>query len=251
MELYYLAAGATADGSVRFDADESRHIARVMRHRPGEFVRAVDGQGMEYRVRLSEVTDSAVSGRVASAGPGQGEPRVRVTLAQGILKGDQLTEVVEAATELGAVEVVPFRSARTVGGYGPRRAARLRRVALEAMKCSRRSVLPEVRDAVDLDGLAARCGDFGLALVAWEDENEQVLSRALVGGPASVLVVVGPEGGLDRSEVELLREAGARSFSLGPRPLRARLAGAVALASLMYVLGEVVPPGQVLAGKEV
>jgi 16S rRNA (uracil1498-N3)-methyltransferase len=251
MEYYYLAAPAGVGESVRFAPDESRHIARVRRHRNGDRVRATDGRGIEYLVEVSDVGDDAVSGRVLSAVPGRGEPGVRVTLAQGILKGDHLALVVEAVTQLGVASIVPFRSARTVGGFRPGRAERLRKVALGAMKCSRRSVLPEIHDALEFDALAARCGEYDAALVAWEGETTQALDRKLVGDPVSVMVVVGPEGGFEESEIETLRHAGARSCSLGSRPLRAELAGTVAVTELLCVLGEMVPPGNAPHGKEV
>ena len=251
MELFDLTAPARPGDEVVFDADESRHIARVRRHRAGDRLHAADGRGTGYQVELTALADDAVSGRVLAAVPGTGEPKVRVALAQGILKGDHLAEVVEAATQLGVVEFVPFRSARTVAGFSRGRRERLRKVAVEAMKCSQRTVLPEVADAVSLEELAGRCRGFDRVLVAWESEQDRALDRKLVDGTSSVMLVVGPEGGFEAAEVELLRTAGALSYSLGPRPMRAELAGTVAVATLMYALGEMSPPGALRDRKEV
>lgn len=251
MAYYYVAEPVRVGGSVRFSVEESRHMLRSRRHRLGDRVQAVDGRGTGYELELVRIAEDRVEGQVLRAGPGQGEPRVRVAFAPGVLKGDHLAEVVGAVTQLGVTEVLPFRSARTVGRFGPGRVERLRKVALEAMKCSHRSVWPVVRDPVDIDELVPSCRDFELALVAWEEEKELTFERALTGNPASVLVVVGPEGGLEQAEAEAFRRAGARVCSLGPRPLRAELAGTVAVSALMYALGELSPGAQFPSGKEV
>lgn len=244
MEFYFLAGPPDEDATVRFDVDESRHIVRSRRHRAGDRVQAVDGLGGEYDVELTDADERGVRARVLGSRRSAVEPAVRLTLAQGVLKGDRLAEVVEAATQLGASAIQPFRSARTVGSCGRARVERLRKVALEAMKCSRRAVRPQVGEPVTLEELAARCRDFDQVLVAWEDERERPLADVMNREAAQVLLVVGPEGGLEEREVGLLRRSGAASFSLGPRTMRAEVAATVAVSALMYARGELAPRGK-------
>ncbi|MFO7638859.1 MAG: RsmE family RNA methyltransferase [bacterium] len=251
MEFYYLAEPPGLDGAVLFDKDESRHIVRSRRHRVGDRVFAVDGQGNRFLVELSEADGHLVRGRVLDSARSVFEPRVSLTLAQGVLKGDRLAEVVTAAVQLGVNSVLPFKSARTVGACGPARVARLRKVALEAMKSSRRAIWPEVSEPVGFGELVERSGEFDSVLVAWEQENEQAFGDVLDRTVERVMLVIGPEGGFEEAEVGMFKQAGAKTFSLGPRPMRAELAGVVAVSALLFALGEMMPASKCQDRKEV
>jgi 16S rRNA (uracil1498-N3)-methyltransferase len=219
-ELYYW-AGEPEDGRLVITGAEARHVARVMRHKPGDIVRFADGSGSEREVELSEVKAERVAGRVLSSRRDSREPRHRVTIAQAILKGDKLAQVCEQVTELGVCEVVPFESRYTVARLSPARLARLNAVAMAAMKSSTRTVLPVVKAPVRLTDLAGRAGEFHQALVAYEEEAGPGLAQVLDRKAGSVLLAVGPEGGFETDEIAALKAAGFVSFSLGPRRLRA------------------------------
>jgi 16S rRNA (uracil1498-N3)-methyltransferase len=236
-ELYYTKS-APADGQIVITGSEARHIARVMRHEVGSVMSVVDGAGTEYKVELTAVRADRVTGRVLGAKAGAREPKHRVAIAQAVLKGDHLAQVCAQATELGVSRVIPFQSARTVGRLSPARLERLRAVSLAALKSSTRTVLPTIDAPVELSGLLKLDGGFDQVLVAYEDETGPGLGAVLKRDAESVLVVVGPEGGFEPTEVEALKAAGAVSFTLGPRRLRAETA-AVAVASMtLGLLGD-------------
>ena len=214
---------------------EARHISRVMRHEAGNVISVVDGAGGEHKVELTAVKADRVAGRVLGTGAGAREPKHRVAIAQAVLKGDHLAQVCVQATELGVSRILPFRSARTVGRLSPARLGRLRSVSLAAMKSSTRAVLPKIDAPVELAEMLDRSHEFDQTLVAYEDETGPGLGAVLKRDARSVLIVVGPEGGFEPDEVDALRTAGAVSFTLGPRRLRAETA-AVAVAALTFGL---------------
>jgi 16S rRNA (uracil1498-N3)-methyltransferase len=235
--LYYW-AGVQEDGRLVITGTEARHIARVMRHKPGDIVRVADGAGRESRLELAEVRPEMVTGRVLCSHAGGREPAHQVAVAQAVLKGDKLAQVCEQAVEMGVSEVIPFESRYTIGRLSPAKIERLNAVSLGAMKSSMRTSLPRVGAAVGLRDVAARA-----ALVLVGDERLVKLSgpglaQALDRKAGSVLLVIGPEGGFETDEIAALKEAGVVPFTLGPRRLRAETAAVAAATLALGLLGD-------------
>jgi 16S rRNA (uracil1498-N3)-methyltransferase len=155
-----------------------------------------------------------------------------------VLKGDKLAQVCQQATELGVAEIIPIQTARTVGRLSPAKLERLKGVSLAALKSSTRTALPRTGEVVGLRELVATTGRFGQTLVAYEEERGPGLPGVLDRNADSVLLAVGPEGGFEPSEIDALRAAGAKVFSLGPRRLRAETAAVAAAAMALGLLGD-------------
>jgi 16S rRNA (uracil1498-N3)-methyltransferase len=236
MELFYMQE-PPEDGRLTLRGPEARHIARVLRHRIGDRVYVTDGRGSEYETELVLVKADRVVGRVKGRQERPREPRHRVTLAQAVLKGDKLTQVCEQAAELGVGEFIPMQTARTIGRLSSTKLERLRAVALSGMKSSTGTVTLEIHP-MNLEALVAGLGRFDQALLAYEEERRVGLDEVLRPDVESLLVLIGPEGGFEPHEIQALRQAGAVSFSMGPRRLRAETAGIVALAMVMQLLGD-------------
>lgn len=247
MSRFHIRPEAISGDRVAFDAEETRHLARVLRLRPGDLVRAVDGQGHEFTVRLTRVTPRAAEGEVVARTLRPAESPLHLTLAQGIPKGDKMESIVRMATELGVARIVPLVTERTVArAPAPRWAGRLgrwQRVAREAAKQSGRAVIPEVAaPAAPAQWLADRTHARGLFLCFWEEAG-QGLAGALPPGPVErATAVVGPEGGLTADEVAAFSQAGAAVVGLGARILRTETAGPVALALLQLRYGDLGVP---------
>jgi 16S rRNA (uracil1498-N3)-methyltransferase len=240
MRRFTLQPDQLAGGRVTFDADESRHLSRVLRLRPGDTVIASDGAGRDYTVRLEAVGEAA-RGTVIAEAAGVPESPLAITLVQGVPKGDKMEAIVRAATELGVTRFCPALCERTIVRLEPARwrdrARRWQRVAREAAKQSGRAIVPEVelpRPLAECLGTAA-----DLALCLWEGGGEP-LGTLLAGAATarSATVVVGPEGGLALAEVEAARAAGLRIVSLGHRILRTETAGPAIVAILQSRLGD-------------
>jgi 16S rRNA (uracil1498-N3)-methyltransferase len=227
-------AEAVAGSSLLLEGDEGRHAAAVVRIRPGERYFVADGAGRRVLLEATDVDRAWVRGRVLDV-TDEPEPAPRFVLVQALAKGDRDEQAIEAATELGVDEVVPWQAERSVvvwrGDRAAKSLARWAAVVARATKQSRRSRMPSTSPAVALAPLVARVGASALTLVLHEEAAEPLASVEL---PASgdVLVVVGPEGGITDREIEALQAAGARSVRLGSTILRASSAGPAALAVL-------------------
>jgi 16S rRNA (uracil1498-N3)-methyltransferase len=220
--------------SVQLTADQSRHLARVVRLGPGDALVVFDGRGREWDARVESVDRAGAVLALGSERQAVAEPPVAITLAIGLLTGDQMTDVVRDATALGVRAIAPFLSDHTAVSErrdwsGARE--RWERVAVSAAMQSGRAVVPEIASVDTLDVVRARRAE-GLQIVCVEP------ARAVPGGswpgipPAEATLFVGPEGGWSGQEVASFASAGARFLALGPRTLRAELAPTVALATL-------------------
>jgi 16S rRNA (uracil1498-N3)-methyltransferase len=236
-----VATGRVDGEQVTFDREETRHMAQVLRLRPGDVVLAGDGQGRDYTVRLDVLGDLA-RGTIVGVATSRAESPVAITLVQGVPKGDKMEHVVRAAAELGARRIVPALVERTVvrldASRWRERARRWQRVAREAAKQCGRSFVLEVEPPRPL----AECLDepADLRLCLWEGEAPP-LAAVLASAPrtpASIAVLVGPEGGLAAGEVEQLRGHGWTVARMGPRILRTETAGPAIIAILQFHFGD-------------
>jgi len=231
-----------AGDHVTFDAEETRHLTRVLRLGPGDIVEAFDGMGSVLTVRLERASGRLAHGTLLAREALQSESPLRLTLAQSIPKGDKMEGIVRMATELGAARVVPLVTARTVvrvepGRSGPR-LSRWQRVAREAAKQSGRARIAEVTPPQTLAAWIAARDTEELLVCLWEDAPEPLAPQLPPQPVTRATVVVGPEGGLERAEAEALRAAGAVVGGLGPRILRTETAGPVGLALLQARYGD-------------
>ncbi len=227
---------------VTFDSDQSRHLSRVLRLTAGDLVIAVDGEGREWSVRLTEVTARMAAGLVLAERTDGAESPLHLTLAQGVPKSDKMDLIVRMATELGAAAIRPLVVERTVAraadaGWRSRH-ARWQRIAREAAKQCGRPVVPAVSPPISLSAWLQAPDDRGLVVCLWEGERAPLADRLPASPVRRATLVVGPEGGLSEAEVGLLSGAGAVLAGLGPRILRTETAGPVAVALMQARYGD-------------
>jgi 16S rRNA (uracil1498-N3)-methyltransferase len=216
------------------DGDEGRHAATVRRIRAGEVIDVTDGAGAVARCSVVTAGRHHLGLRVDDAGTVPA-PAVRLVLAQALAKGGRDELAVETATEVGADAIIPWQADRSVvrwqGERGQKALARWETTAREATKQSRRAWVPRIEPARNTAALAERLAEATLAVVMHE-AAKQPLSEVGLPPSGSILVVIGPEGGIAETEVRALEAAGAVPVRLGPEVLRTSTAGPIALALL-------------------
>ncbi|GIK24884.1 MAG: ribosomal RNA small subunit methyltransferase E [Betaproteobacteria bacterium] len=217
----------------------AHHALRVLRLGAGDPVTLFNGEGGEYPGRIAE------AGRVVRVQLGdwhavERESPLDMTLAQALPSGDKMDFVVQKAVELGVARIQPLLAARSVVRLSGERAARrvehLRQVAISACEQCGRNRLPEIAPILDLRqwlGQLAQDNEIWRLLLSPQGGRRP---RELAG--RRFLLLVGPEGGLDKEEAAAARLAGFADLSLGPRILRTETAGPAALAALGALHGD-------------
>lgn len=248
MHRFFVPSEWTGSDRVEIHGEVAHRIGRVLRLAPGSEIVLFDGSGMEWTVRLDSVARDHAVGRVLSAEKGRGEPAVRLTLYQGVMKGSKFDWTLQKGTELGVSCFVPMQCQRSVPQSRtesqPGRAARWRKIVVEAAEQSGRATIPEIGAAMSFTEVCDVLEDAStLVVLPWEGEEAKSLSTAIseAPDPEDVALIIGPEGGLDPEEADYARQKGLIPVSLGRRILRAETAGIAAVSALMFAMGEMEP----------
>lgn len=239
--LFYVDALPEPGELAVVDGDEGFHAANVRRIRPGEELDLGDGAGTVARCVVDEVAKGRLTARVldrrtvALAVPS-------VTVVQALPKSDRSELAIELATEAGADGFIAWQASRCVARWdGPAKVDKgLRRwgaVARSAARQSRRPYIPSIHGVVSTAELVQRVrDDDATALVLHESASVPITERP-VAQADSLLLVIGPEGGIADDEIAALSDAGATAVRLGPSVLRTSTAAAVALGALGVLTG--------------
>ncbi|HEY7473525.1 MAG TPA: 16S rRNA (uracil(1498)-N(3))-methyltransferase [Vicinamibacterales bacterium] len=214
-------------------ADEAHHLTRVLRLGDGDDVAVFDGRGSEWRGRV-ERAGRAVRVRLVERVTPAAEPRVALTLAQAILKGDGMDAVVRDATMLGVAAIQPLVTRRTIARANAARAEsareRWRRIAIASAKQCRRAVVPAIHRPLAFETLLAGV-ENGIMLIEPDAPGASARNEHPARANQAVLIV-GPEGGWDELEVAAGLRAGCAPMTLGALTLRAETAPVVAISVL-------------------
>lgn len=218
--------------------EEGRHAARVRRLGLGEAVRVADGHGTVLDCLVVGVHADALrlAVQIRRTEP---DPDPRLVVVQALPKGDRGELAVEMLTELGVDEVVPWAAGRSITQWrdarGVKALHRWRRTAREAAKQSRRARVPVVTELASSAQVAGRLA-AAVGLVLHEAATAS-LAGAAIPDAGEIVLVAGPEGGINDEELAAFGEAGARPVRLGDPVLRTSTAGVAALAVVSVRVG--------------
>lgn len=223
---------------------EADHARKVLRLGPGDLILLGDGAGTRVAAKIIPGEGLAVEIGASEAVP---PPVPEITLVQALAKGGRDEQAVEMCTELGVSQVIPWEAERSVARWsGPKRERGHQKwvnLTRAAAKQSRRAYVPEIlpwRNTKMLGAQVEGAAGRGARVFLCDEEADVALPTVLTEMPeipASVWLIVGPEGGLSAADRKLLQEAGAESVSLGENVLRSSTAGAAALVMVSVLAG--------------
>ena len=242
-----LANLVAANNSLITLPDKLAHQVRdVLRLGSGEQLVLLDNSGDEVLAAVVKSNRAGVEVQVLERRSGKSESPVRIILCQGLLKSARFEWVLEKGTELGVAVFAPILCRRSMAGLedaGPSKQQRWQRIIQEAAEQCGRSRLPELLPARPLMHALNDILPGALALMPWEEEHGQTLREVLVPAlnrgdsqPVTVVLFIGPEGGLMAEEVTLAQRYGVQVVTLGQRILRAETAALATIANVMYEL---------------
>ena len=237
MKIFFTEPSLIKGNFLFLKEEEFHHCANVLRLEGEDEIRVVDGRGYEYIVMIRKINrrERKIKCEILKKEKSKKEPSTYVALAQGIIKGERMELVLEKATELGIMEIIPMISDRSVR-IPKKIPERWKRKMISAMKQSGRAFLPKLSEPKTFDEVISMGSNFEGAFLADPSGDKRLLE---LHDGMKILMAIGPEGGFTDDETRKARERGFYIFNMGQRILRSETAGIAALAILFAKTGEI------------
>ncbi len=236
-------------GSINISGEKARYLIKVLRCQKGDHIEVFDGKGRAFRCLIRDITKKGVTAEVIDIQPCNTESPLNLILLQGLLKGEKMDMVIQKTTELGIKEIFPVITERSqLRDTG--KVIRWRKIAEDASRQSGRSIIPVIHEPIgyrpvldmicsmDWNSIPAS-QDMIKGLIFYEggglplkDAVQRLVSRT------SVFILIGPEGGFTRDEVQMAEKVGFLSVSIGRRIMRAETAAIVSIALVEFLMCE-------------
>ena len=235
----HLDAPMKIGAEVALPEDVAAHLLRVLRLQIGDACVLFNGDGHDYDARITHLGKREARAQIVAARRIENESPLRITLLQGIARGEKMDWILQKATELGIVRILPATSDRSEVKLDEQRAekrlAHWRGIVISACEQSGRATVPDVAVPQSLAQAAALRSGRGFILDPFATASLASLRDA---EPRECTIAIGPEGGWSPRDRELLVAAGYEGLRLGPRVLRTETAGIAAIAALQALCGD-------------
>lgn len=243
MHKFFVEKEAINENIVLIQGDDVKHINKVLRLKPGELININNFQGEEFLAKLIEIDKREAKAEIIKALEINNESNLDIVLFQGIPKSSKMDLIVQKATELGVKEIIPTVTERVVVNVSEyKKLERLNKIAQEACKQSKRSIVPKVNTPMDFEEVVRKLNKFDLVVVPYENATnygiKAMMKKINREEIKSVAIIIGPEGGFEEREITVLKDNNAEIVTLGPRILRTESAGFTCVSILMYELGD-------------
>jgi len=245
MHKFFVPQESINGSTAVIEGEDVKHIYRVLRLEEGAQVVINDCRGTEYLGEIIGIDKKQVCLKIINMLEQNNESPIDIYLFQGLPKAQKMDLIAQKATELGVKEITPVITERVVvkselGEY--RKLDRWNRIALEACKQSKRTMIPKINEPVEFEAMLKLLGSMDLVLVPYENQEGKGLKKVCrdlgMKDVKRVAIVIGPEGGFEPWEIETLEKIGAEIITLGPRILRTETAGFVCASLVLYELGD-------------
>lgn len=244
MHKFFIDKNQIEEGKLYIEGQDKKHITNALRLDRGDEI-LVASEGINYLSRIEDIDEARVYCKILKEEAGINEPPIKISLYQGLAKGSKIDLIIQKGTEIGISEFILVEMDRSVTRvknekWKKNRLQRYNKIAEEAAKQSKRDYIPKVVDIINSEEMVEKMKKSGSeTLVAYEEEKNKTIKEILSTlDSKSINILIGPEGGISKKEIELLEEIAAHSLTLGPRILRTETAGIVASTIVLYELGD-------------
>lgn len=241
MPRFFIDESALNGDIITITGGDAVHIGRSLRMKTGDSI-TFCREGIDFESVIEKMTSDEVYCRVIEKIPSSSEPKLRLTIYQALPKQDKPELIIQKCTELGAARIVFFISKRCVSRPDEKSAEkklmRWRKIAEEAAKQSGRGNIPEICGIMSFDEAVKDLCENEIPLLCYENGGER-LSEIDFSGKTTCGVMIGAEGGFDRTEADICCEKGAVPIWLGKRILRCETCPIAVTAMIMMSAGEV------------
>ncbi|NEZ45704.1 16S rRNA (uracil(1498)-N(3))-methyltransferase [Clostridium niameyense] len=247
MHKFFVPSDNIQENTVYIEGEDVKHIYKVLRLNVGDTINVNNCKGTEYEVKINDINKKVVSGEIIKKIDINNESPLNIYLYQGLPKSTKMDFIVQKGTELGIKEVIPIITKRVVvkGDLKEfKKLDRWNRIALESCKQCKRSFIPKVRTPITFEELIENIKLMDLILVPYENKENYGIKKVMeyVAGQKdkikNIAIIIGPEGGFEEEEINILESLKAHIITLGPRIFRTETAGIICSTIISYELGD-------------
>lgn len=245
MEIFFVEKNKIKKDEIIIDNSDYNHIINVLRYKKDDLIIIRDGFGLEYKCNIFEIKKNELILKIMETSKVISEPNKKITLYQGMPKKDKLEYIVQKSVELGVYKILPVNFSRSIpivdNKKNEKMNIRLNNISLSASKQSGRGIVPEVLKLINFDeAVELSMKNEDIIIVPSETENPNMNNTRKVikslNRHNNIGIFIGPEGGFDKKEIEMLKGINSKIISLGKRILRTETASLAILSMLLYEL---------------
>lgn len=245
MQKFFVEENQIENDKINIIGEDVKHISSVLRMQKGEQILIGSKETLEtYLTEIEQIEKEKVVAKIIEKLDTQTESNVEIDLYQGLPKADKMELIIQKTTEIGISKVIPVDMVRCIVKLDEKDAKkkieRWQKVAEGAAKQSKRSKIPEIKNKIKIKDLENIISQYDAFIVAYEEENEitlkQELKKLREQEKYKIGILVGPEGGITKEEIEKLTSYNAKVVTLGKRILRTETVALNVLSIIMYEL---------------
>lgn len=249
MPKFFVKSNQIKDNKVVIVGEDVNHIKNVLRLNVDDDIQVCNLETAEnYTCGITKLNNEIIECNIFNKIKSEAESNIHINIFQGIPKSDKMELIIQKCVELGVNEITPVEMRRCVAKIEDKsklkKLLRWQKISEVAAKQCGRDIVPKINEISNIKKICNSIKEYDIVLLAYENEEENTLKNELsklknkANQELKVGVIIGPEGGLDKEEVELLKESGAKVITLGKRILRTETVAFVLTSIIMYELGD-------------
>ena len=246
MSKFFIKSNQIENNIIKITGEDVNHIKNVLRLKVDDDIKICDSEtSKNYICSITALNSNEIECAILKETEETVEGNVELEIYQGLPKSDKMELIIQKGTELGAAKFIPVNFKRCVvklsGKDEQKKIERWNKISEVAAKQCGRDIIPLVDKINSIKEICNKINDYDLFLVAYEGENQNYIKKELLKIKApkkdyKIAVVIGPEGGIDKEEIDILKENGAKIISLGKRILRTETVALQVSSIIMYEL---------------
>lgn len=254
MYKFFIETKQITNNTIEIIGEDVNHIKNVLRLKKGEKIQICNKQEKKtYESEIQEIKKDSIICKIRQEITQTTESNIYIHLFQGLPKAEKMETIIQKTTEIGISEITPVTMERTIVKLDEKskqnKTQRWQKIAEVAAKQSKRDIIPKINSPINFKNIYENLEKYGIVLVAYEDEYNTTIKQVLKQikqeynkcqtiQDKKIAIIIGPEGGISKQEIQYLVENGAKSVSLGKRILRTETAPIVMSSIIIYELEE-------------
>ena len=247
MPKFFITNQSIQENKVEIVGEDVNHIKNVLRKKAGETIKLCNKETQEdYLCEITKIQEEKIQLKIIENLKSNAEPNIKVTILQGLPKADKMELIIQKAVELGVYDITPIEMKRCVTKLNEKdkikKIQRWQKIAEVASKQCERNIIPKINNIINIKEVCEICSKYDTVLVAYENEKQNKLKNQLEklkekqNKNMKIAILIGPEGGIDSTEIEQLRKNKLEIITLGNRILRTETVALNMLSIIMYEL---------------